>query len=156
MGWTDQPVITLTPLLDVIMDAAAALGVPVMFHDGTPPYSTCRQIEWVAAKHPATQVIFAHAGLGDLWRDAADAGRLHDNIWLEPTAAPPVAIRAALDAVGPGRILFGSDGGFGTPDFVRYVIAKYRYALGQQLFEQVLLENPARLRRCAPGIEPEE
>jgi len=134
------------PGLDLIMDAAAALRVPVLFHDGTPPYSTPRQIAWAAGRHPDTTVILGHTGLADLWRDAVDAARLHGNIWLQPCCAPPVAIRAALAAVGPERLLFGSDGGFGTAEIIRYGIAKYMAALGEETLARVLSDNPRCLR----------
>jgi len=134
------------PGMAPIMDAAAALRVPVMFHDGTPPYSTPRQIAWLAERHPRTQVILGHAGLADLWRDAADAGRALGNVWLQPTASPPATVRAALEAVGPGRLLFGTDAGFGTVHFIRYSLAKYRAALGEDLLRRIIEDGPARMR----------
>jgi uncharacterized protein len=136
------------PGVDLIMSAAAAMNVPVLFHDGTPPYSTSRQIAYLAAKHPATQVILGHSGLADLWRDAADAGRTLPNVWLQPTCAPPVAVRAALAAVGPERLLFGTDGGFGTIAFMRYSIARFRSALGEDLLGQIMRDGPERIRRA--------
>ena len=139
------------PGVDLIFDAAAALKVPVLLHDGSPPYSTPRQIAWVARKHLDVQVVLGHSGIGDLWRDAANAARECPNIWLQPSAAPPVTIRAGLEAVGPGRILFGSDGGFGTVRFMRYTIAKCRSALGDTVFDQVTTENPNRLLERARG-----
>jgi predicted TIM-barrel fold metal-dependent hydrolase len=139
------------PGVDLIFDAAAALKVPVLLHDGSPPYSTPRQIAWVARKHPDVQVIFGHSGLADLWRDAADAARVCPNIWLQPSAAPPVTIRTGLEAVGPDRILFGSDGGFGTVRFMRYTIAKSRSALGDAVFDRVTTVNPNRVLERARG-----
>ncbi|MCK4400776.1 amidohydrolase family protein [bacterium] len=137
------------PGVDLIMEMAGSLGVPVLFHDGTPPYATPRQIAWLAEKHQKTQVILGHAGLADLWRDAADAARLHSNIWLQPTAAPPITIRAAMEAAGQNRILFGTDGGFGTTGFIQYCIDKYRAALDSETFERIVLDNPRELQcRC--------
>ena len=142
------------PGVDLIFDAAAAVKVPVLLHDGSPPYSTPRQIAWVARKHPDVQVILGHSGLADLWRDAADAARECPNIWLQPSAAPPVTIRAGLDAVGPDRLLFGSDGGYGTVRFMRYTIAKSRSALGDAVFDQVTTVNPDLLLKRARGNTP--
>jgi predicted TIM-barrel fold metal-dependent hydrolase len=116
-----------------------------LFHDSSPPYSTTPQIEWVAAKHPRTQVIFGHSGLGVQWRDAARAGSKYDNIWLQPTAAPPVAIRAAFEAVGTKRLLFGSDTGFGSVMYTKYVVAKYQAVLGETRYNEVVLENAGRI-----------
>ncbi len=88
------------PGMKLIMDAASAFNVPVLFHDGTPPYATPRQIGWLAARHPKVTVILGHAGLADLWRDAADVARLCPNVWLQPTAAPPITIKSAFEAAG--------------------------------------------------------
>ena len=113
-----------------IMEVAGSLGVPVMFHDGTPPYSTSRQAAWLAERYPHTQVILGHAGLADLWRDAADAAQRLPNIWLQPAGSPPMTIRMALQGAGRDRLLFGSDGGFASIGVMRYVIAKYHSASG--------------------------
>lgn len=133
------------PGVALIAESAAKLGVPLLFHDGTPPYSTPRQIEWLARKHPETLIILGHAGLNDYWRDAMDVGKNNRNIWLQPTAAPPRTISAALEAVGPERLLFGSDAGYGTVGFLKYVIAKYRAVLGDSVFDRVLRENPIKI-----------
>jgi uncharacterized protein len=128
-----------------IMETAGSLGVPVLLHDGTPPYSSPLQIAWLAERHPKTIVILGHSGLADLWRDAAIAARQHANIWLQPTAAPPQTIRTALESAGPDRLLFGSDGGFGSTGFIRYCISKFRSAIGEEAFDRSSIENPKRL-----------
>jgi uncharacterized protein len=140
---------TTHPGLDGILEAAASLGAPVLFHDGTPPYSTPRQIALLASRHPRAQVILGHCGLADYWRGAADAGRLHPSLWLQPSAAPPVAVRAALAAVGPGRMLFGSDGGYGSAAFIRYCVRKCAAAVRQDVFEAMTAANPPRLLEVA-------
>lgn len=142
------------PGMDPVMTVAGDLHIPVLFHDGTPPYSTPRQIGWLAERHPKTTVILGHSGLADMWRDAADVARLTPNVWLQPTSSPPVAIRAALAGAGPDRILFGSDGGFGSPALIRFVIAKFRAALGAQLFNQAAAHNPARLQAQSSSAAP--
>ncbi|MFA5865056.1 MAG: amidohydrolase family protein [Phycisphaerae bacterium] len=135
------------PGLDLIMAAAGNLNVPVLFHDGTPPYATPCQIAWLARKHPRTKVIFGHCGLADLWPDAVAGARENPNIYLQPTGAPPMAIRAALNALGPGRLLFGSDGGFGTARMIGYALAKYRSVLTDDMMDQILIRNPPIIKQ---------
>ncbi len=147
--WLQSFSVTAHPGMELIMQAAASERLPVLFHDGTPPYSTPRQIALLAERHPRVQVILGHSGLLDLWRDAADAARLHDNIWLQPTSAPPVAIRAALDAAGRDRLLFGTDGGFGSSAIIHYGIDKFRSALGEDTFEHVVTANHEGLLKKA-------
>jgi predicted TIM-barrel fold metal-dependent hydrolase len=134
-----------------IMEVAGDLGVPVMFHDGTPPYSTSCQAAWLAERYPRTQVILGHAGLADLWRDAADAAQRLTNIWLQPAGSPPITIRMALQGAGRDRLLFGSDGGFASIGVMRYVIAKYHSAVGQQVTDQAMTHNPERVMAYRTG-----
>ena len=136
------------PGVALIMEAAGAAGMPVLFHDGTPPYSAPSQIGWLADRFPGTTVILGHCGLVDLWREALGVARMLPNVWLQPCAAPPIAIRAALQAVGPDRILFGSDGGFG-PDAVPYNVDKFVSALGEEVFERIVRDNPGRVLQAA-------
>ncbi len=147
--WLQSFSVTAHPGMDCIMEAAAAEGLPVLFHDGSPPYTTPCQIALVAERHPRAQVVLGHCGLADLWRDAADAARRCGNIWLQPTGAPPVAIRAAFDAVGRERLLFGSDGGFGLSGLIRYCVEKYRHVLGEEVYGHVLTANPGALLETA-------
>jgi predicted TIM-barrel fold metal-dependent hydrolase len=129
----------------IIMETAEALSMPVLFHDGTPPYASSLQVLWLARQFPRTQVILGHCGLLDQWPDAVAGAQQTANVWLQPTCAPPIAIRAALDAVGDDRILFGSDGGYGSPRFIRYCLKKNEYALGEQALLKAMSENPVRL-----------
>ena len=131
--------------LDLIMAHAGQLRVPVLFHDGSPPYSTPLQIAYVAERHSGTTVVLGHSGLADLWRDAAEAAKRCQNILLQPTAAPSVAIRAAFQAVGSDRMLFGTDAGFGSQAIIRYGLDQFRDALGQEIAERIISENPAKL-----------
>jgi uncharacterized protein len=137
------------PGMPAIMETAGALGMPVLFHDGTPPYATPTQIAWLAGKYPQTQVVLGHSGLADLWRDAAAAAQEHPNIWLQPSAAPPQTIRAAHAGAGADRLLFGSDGGFGTVGFIRYCVNKFRAAVGENVFDKATITNPARVLETA-------
>jgi len=153
--WLQAFSVVSHPGLPLLMEACGELGLPVLFHDGTPPYCTSRQIAWLAEKHPRTQVILGHTGLADLWPDAVDAGRHQPNLWLQPCGTPPLGIRAAVAAVGPQRVLFGSDAGFGSSALIRYRVAKYRTVLGEEEYEAVLSRTPVHLRqacrRSAPG-----
>ncbi|MDD5679517.1 MAG: hypothetical protein PHW60_16230 [Kiritimatiellae bacterium] len=53
-----------------VLSKAGELGMPVLFHDGTPPYSAPLQIAYAAEQGPQTTIILGHSGLDDL-RDEA-------------------------------------------------------------------------------------
>ena len=143
--WLQAISAAANPGMDLIMEIAGDLRVPVLFHDGTPPYSTPRQIAFLAEKHPKTTVILGHSGLADLWRDATDAAQLLKNVWLQPTAVPRFVIRAAFQAAGPQRLLFGTDCGFGSSRFIKYALSKLYDALGSEIADHIIEENPSRL-----------
>ena len=64
----------------------------------------------LAQTHPENKFILAHLGGGLPWREGP---ALPENLYFDTAAVPliypPDIYRRALDAVGPDRILFGSD-----------------------------------------------
>ena len=102
------------------------LGVPVVFHDGTPPYSTPLQIAYFANRHPRLKVILGHGGLHDLWKEAVYAAERCPNIYLMPSSMPLHGLKQALDRLSVDRFLFGSDAGFGDPYWQPFQLEKIR------------------------------
>jgi uncharacterized protein len=92
---------------------AGELNMPVILHDGTPPYCDPLQIAAVAEKAPQTTVILGHAGLDDLYEDAILACRRQPNLFLCLCGPSPGYIAQIVRRCPPERLLFGSDGGFG-------------------------------------------
>lgn len=92
-----------------IMEAAERYGVPVMFHDGTPPYADTLQIAGLAERYPHVQVILGHAGLYDSYRDAMEACRALPNVWLCLLGPNVGDLREIIAGVPQDRLLFGSD-----------------------------------------------
>lgn len=140
--WLQAVSVVDHPGVDLIAQTAGRYHVPLLIHDGTPPYSTPLQIAHVAEKHPQTLFILGHSGLADLWRDAADTAIHHSNIWLQPTAVPGFVIRSAFQAAGPKRLLFGTDSGFSSAASIRYCLNKFRAALGEKAAEEIITKNP--------------
>jgi uncharacterized protein len=100
-----------TPLLDPIMAAAVDLGVPVLVHSGHPMFATPWQVASLARAWPAATVVMEHMGLQLGWVDAAiQLAVEHPNLVLGVTAMPFFRkIRDAVQAVGPERVIWGSD-----------------------------------------------
>ena len=99
------------PGLDPVCEAAAALGIPILFHDGTPPFSTPLQLATLARRHPATTIVLGHGGLHDLWREAVAAVQTTSNVHLCMCATPLYAMRAIVARCPLDRLLFGTDAG---------------------------------------------
>jgi uncharacterized protein len=138
-----------TPGLDPICDVAAELGVPVLFHDGTPPFSAPLQLAELARRHPRTTVVLGHGGLHDLWREALAAVQSTPNVHICLCATPPYAMRALIAGCPLERVLFGTDGGLAPEPNQRYVALRLRQfdllELNDQQRRAILHDNPQRL-----------
>jgi len=137
------------PGLDPICEAAAALGIPVLLHDGTPPFSAPLQIASLARRHPRTTIVLGHGGLHDLWREAATAVEAAPNLHICLCATPPYAMRALVERCPLDRILYGTDGGLLPEPRQQYVTLRIRQlerlGLTPRQRAAILDENPRRL-----------
>jgi len=128
-----------------ILQKAGALGMPVLFHDGSPPYSAPLQIAWAAEQVPQTTIILGHSGLDDLWEEAAAACRRHPNIYLCLQGLSAGYIREIIRTCPVEKLLFGSDGGI-SPDITRTAIVKLQCAgASPATLARIFFENPLRL-----------
>ena len=101
--------------LDPIMDKAAALGIPVLHHawyktiDKTDNMSDPSDIAHLARRHPRTTIIMAHLIAAGI-RGVLDIQPC-DNVYADTSGSQPFAgiIEYAVEKLGAGRILFGSD-----------------------------------------------
>jgi len=108
------------PAMDLIMEEVVSLGIPILFHDGSPPYATPLQIANLARRHPQVIVILGHGGLRELWKDALRAAEELENIWLCTSGVPLAGLQTMVDRLGCDRIVFGSDAGGGHPSVIPY------------------------------------
>ncbi|TDW94819.1 MULTISPECIES: amidohydrolase family protein [Kribbella] len=92
---------------------AESTGCPVLSHsEHQSPYDAPRLFEAVAERYPGTSVVLGHAGITPAGVDEAiAAARRYDSLWLEVCGSQMTGplIRAMVDQVGSGRVLFGSD-----------------------------------------------
>ena len=103
------------PGLDPIMARAAALGVPVLQHawDKTtgnlPGESFPADVADLAWRHPNANIIMAH--LNGCGLRGIEAVADCPNVLLDTSGGDPESgvVEAAVAAVGPGRVVFGSD-----------------------------------------------
>ena len=138
--------------MDPVARACADLRVPIIFHDGTPPYSTPLQVATVAERHPDVTVILGHSGLLDLWPEALEAARRLDNVFLCLCGPPTSAMQALVDGAPHDRILFGSDTGFGADYQARHRLQQVRaLQLPPESLDAILGGNAIRLLRLSNG-----
>jgi uncharacterized protein len=142
-----------TPGLDPICETAADLGIPVLFHDGTPPFSAPLQLASLARRHSRTTVMLGHGGLHDLWREAWAAVESTSNVHLCLCATPAYAMRALIERCPLERLSFGTDGGLLPEPDQRYVALRLRQldllGLSERQSRAILVDNPRRLLAAA-------
>jgi hypothetical protein len=150
------PLQGFSPLLDEmqpIAAEAARLGVPILFHDGTPPYSTPLQIASLLDDHPGLRVILGHGGRWHLWTEAVAAVQRYENCYICLCGVEPPAIFAHMIRRLPhpyrSRVMVGTDVGWGRDEYM----AAYRMAHLRDLLAEfppadqaaMLYGNAARL-----------
>lgn len=124
--WAQAFAPTDPAMMDPVGAEMARLGVPVVFHDGTPPYSSPLQIAHFALRHPTVPVILGHGGLHDLWKEAVLAVERCPNMYLIPSGTPPHGLQHAVKRLPLERFLYGSDAGFGDPYWQTFQLEKIR------------------------------
>jgi len=137
------------PGLQPVCETAGRLGIPILFHDGTPPFSTPLQLAALARRHPGTQIVLGHGGLHDLWREAIEAVLTTDNVHLCLSGTPGYAMRAIIARCPLDRLLFGTDAGLRPEPLQRYAVLRVRQldelGLNDAQREAILVTNPRRL-----------
>ncbi|MFC5653301.1 amidohydrolase family protein [Paenibacillus solisilvae] len=132
----------LEPFMDDIAKLAIEFDVPILFHDGTPPYTSPLQIAQLAAKFPELKVVLGHAGLMDLWPEAIAAANRYNNIILCFSGGTPYKIYEKIAGmVDEDRIVFGTDV-FGDDYVMAYQLAKIKHlAIDETKKRKILGEN---------------
>lgn len=132
-----------------VCEMAADLGVPILFHDGTPPYASSLQIAELAVRHPKLKVLLGHAGLHDLWPEAIAAGKRHRNVYLCMCSTPPFAMEQIVAEVPLEQIVFGTDGGLFDKAHQPYVDYRFRefdmLEISDEAKQQILGPNAIKL-----------
>lgn len=143
----------LESYMDPVAERAVQLGVPIAFHDGTPPYATPLQVATVAERHPDLVVILAHSGLLDLWQEAVEAAKRHANVRLVLCGPPTAALQHIVDTVPVAQLLWGTDStGFGNNDQARHRLAQvHTLRISEMEREAILGLNAARLLDLTAG-----
>lgn len=132
--------------MDRICEIAGRHGVPVLFHDGTPPYSLPSQMALLARRHPRTQIVLGHSGLLEHWREAAAALNSADNLWGCLCGPHAAGIREIVRRCDTTRLVWGSDAGFNFADAIGYRLNLMDIlGIDAPLRQAILSDNAVRL-----------
>jgi len=131
-----------------ILQCAARHEVPVLFHDGTPPYATTFQIAAVARLAPEATIVLGHAGLADYVYPAGQLIRALPNLYACCCGPFPGDLEYLVDAGGAHKVLFGSDFGLCEWQLLAERLDNVLEAdLAPDVVDKVLFENAERLLR---------
>lgn len=92
-----------------IAEFCEELSLPMMFHDGSPPYSDGLQIAALGELYPKLKIILGHAGLCDLWHDSAAAAEYNDNIHICFCCCATGDVERIVKNANVNKLLYGSD-----------------------------------------------
>jgi predicted TIM-barrel fold metal-dependent hydrolase len=102
----------------VLSEVAAACGergFPVYTHVLPLPGCTTADYAALARRWPGTDFILGHMGFGPADADAIDFAAELGNLYLETSLGNYLILRDALDRLGPGKLIFGSEFPLGHP-----------------------------------------
>lgn len=128
---------------------AAGHRAPILFHDGTPPYSLSSQVAVLAGFFPETPFILGHGGILHFWEEAIESARQYPNIYIALCGQHSRAMQDACDTLPVSRLLWGSDYvGPGAEEFIAYRRGLFdNLNLAPEARAGILWENPKRLFR---------
>ena len=132
------------PLANTVMVTARELGLVVNIHSGS-EISHPLAIGALCGRFPDVTVLMDHMGYREWTSDAIEAARDHPNLYLGTTIAAfePLTIKRAVDALGPERIVYGSNWPNLYSDLA--VQAIQRYGFGAETEALILGGNLARI-----------
>ncbi len=133
-------------VVDVVAETAVELGVAVLQHawdhagGNEPDHSRSSDVAELAARFPDLRIQMAHMnGVG--CRGLNEVGGC-SNVWVDTAGAQPLAgtLEYALERLGPGRIVFGSD--YPVREF-GVKLASVLAAVGDETVRRALLHDNA-------------
>jgi len=132
------------PIVYPLMELARELEIPVTIHSGPSPAHPL-EIAATVLRYPEVPVIMDHMGHRGHQLEAIRAAEMCPNVYLGTTIAAfePGTVKAAVEAIGPERVVFGSNAPSAYPDLA--VESIRRLKLGSEIEGLIFGENLARI-----------
>lgn len=129
-----------------IVEESIRLDVPIILHDGTPPYSTPLQIANLARLYPEATIISGHSGLGDLWKNAIDGAKKYKNFYLCLCGPSSLAMERIINEVNINQIVFGTDLINDSEKTFVYRLHKFQHLnISEEKRKKILWDNALKL-----------
>jgi predicted TIM-barrel fold metal-dependent hydrolase len=101
-------------LLQGVMHEVDRAGMAAMIDSGYQGWSNPLLIGELAAVYPGVPVVITHMGTHRFIQETISVALEFSSVHLDTSGAPPSDIETALAAIGPDRIIFGSDAPWGS------------------------------------------
>ncbi|MCG2661595.1 MAG: amidohydrolase family protein [Kiritimatiellae bacterium] len=130
----------INPLIEVCRE----YDRPVYSHTGTPVCAMPFQLAELARRFPSVTFVMGHAGYSDFsGYDMIPAAKQAPNIMIETSCTVGSLVQAAINEIGPKRVLFGSGYPRSLPG---YEFAKFKaLKLDPLVSALVMCENAVKL-----------
>lgn len=99
-------------LVDPLFKVADELGIPVIVHGASDLYNSPPEFALMAARFPNVPLLMAHMGFFWSMDQAISFAREFPNLYLETSRAPIFEIQTAVRALGPDKVIWGTDSPF--------------------------------------------
>jgi len=141
----DDPILALP-----YIEQAAAYSKPIAFHTGTDAYENTHpdRVGRIAATYPEIPILMVHmGGVGkpSLARSAIEVAQSHPNVTLIASETSTRDLIAAIEALGPSRVCYGSDAPFELMDVERARFESVLTRFDADTYAKVMGGNIARL-----------
>ena len=100
-------------ILDPLFEIAASRGIPIISHGKDDLFSMPGKFKTMADRHPRVTLIMAHMGVDRAFNAACRVANQCPNLYLDTAGVAPKYVKKALDAVGPEKIVMGTDAPWG-------------------------------------------
>ena len=116
--------------VDPLLNLAAQLRWPVMFHTGTYIQADILAVAEVARRYPDTQFIAGFGGFTDMWFELPGVFGEVENLILDTSMIWGAAVLEIVEKYGASRVMYGS------------AEPRNRYPVGLKLLKQLEFPDP--------------
>lgn len=99
-------------LVDPLFETAADLGITITSHGAGDLLNNPAEFAEMAGSFPTVPLLMVHMGVFWSTDHAVEVSRKHPNLYLDTSRAPIWEIQVAVKALGPGKVIWGTDAPF--------------------------------------------
>jgi uncharacterized protein len=99
-------------LVDPLFETAADLGITITSHGAGDLLNNPAEFAEMAGSFPTVPLLMVHMGVFWSTFHAIEASKAHANLYLDTSRAPLWEIQTAVKALGPEKVIWGTDSPF--------------------------------------------